>query len=157
VEIRQAGLDDVREMQRLINSYAEEGRMLARSLGELYENVRDHFVAVEDGRVVGCAALAIVWDDLAEVKSLAVDRDLSGRGVGSRLVEACIAEARSMGVERIFVLTYVPQFFRRFGFAEVDRNQLPHKIWAECIKCPKFPECGEVPMVAEIGPRRAEK
>ncbi len=147
MEIRQAKVSDIREIQPLINSYAEEDRMLPRSLSEMYEHVRDFFVADDGGRVMGCGALNVCWEDLAEIKAVAVSREAGGAGVGTSIVKACLEEAVRLGIERVFVLTYIPEYFARFGFGEVPRDDLPHKIWAECIKCPKFPECGEVPMV----------
>ena len=151
MQVRPAKMKDVRRMQRLVNSYAEEEKMLARSLSEMYEHVRDFFV-VEDagGGLAGCGALTVSWEDLGEIRSVAVARGEIGNGLGSEIVRACLDEARRLEIVRVFVLTYIPGYFGRFGFHEVGREELPHKIWAECIKCPKFPECGEVPMVLDL-------
>jgi len=141
--IRKARLADVQDLYKLINSFAEKNAMLPRSLNAIYENIRDFHVFEHEGRVVGCCALHITWEDLAEIKSLAVDEAFHGKGYGRRLVEACLAEARELGVPKVFALTYVPEFFEKLGFVRVDKAILPHKIWSECINCPKFPDCGE--------------
>jgi len=149
--LRRARVEDVPAMQRLINHFAEHDQMLPRSLSELYENLRDYVVADADSEMVGCCALHVTWSDLAEVKSLAVREDRRGLGIGSRLVEACLEEGRALGVPRVFALTYIPGYFARFGFREVPKAELPQKVWSECIRCPKFPDCGEVGMVLDLG------
>jgi amino-acid N-acetyltransferase len=149
--LRRARVADVPAIQRLINSFADLDQMLPRSLSELYENVRDYLVAEDDGDVVGCCALHVTWSDLAEVKSLAVREYQRGLGLGSKLVTACLDEAKAIGVPRLFVLTYIPDYFARFGFHQVEKAELPQKVWSECIRCPKFPDCGEVGMVLDIG------
>lgn len=141
--IRKARLADVQEVHKLINSFAEKNAMLPRSLNAIYENIRDFHILEEEGRAVGCCALHITWEDLAEIKSLAVDEAFQGKGYGRRLVEACLTEAKELGVPKVFALTYVPEFFEKLGFVRVDKATLPHKIWSECINCPKFPDCGE--------------
>ncbi len=128
----------------MINAFAKQDIMLARSLNELYENIRDYWVKEEKGKVVGCAALHISWDDLAEIKSVAVLKRRQGRGVGRELIKVCLQEASALGIKRIFMLTYKPEYFKKFGFKRVSHASLPHKIWAECINCPKFPNCQEV-------------
>lgn len=137
-------------MQQLINGYADAGLMLHRSLSQLYENIRDFYVVEQGDRVVGCAALHVSWKDLAEIKSLAVAEDSQGRGCARRLVEACIADARELGIERVFALTYVPVLFERMGFRIVDKAELPRKVWTECVYCPKFPDCGEIAVVIDL-------
>lgn len=141
--IRKARIPDVPEIHRLINTFAERNAMLPRALSAIYENLRDFLVAEEDGRVAGCCALHVTWSDLAEVKSLAVDESMQGRGLGAKLVQVCLDEARQMGLPSVFALTYVPDFFEKMGFSRVDKSTLPQKIWTECINCPKFPDCGE--------------
>lgn len=148
--LRRAVLSDVPAIQKLVNEFAARGEMLPRSLSELYENIRDYYVAEEAGEVVGCAALHVTWGDLAEVKSVAVREDRRGRRLGAALVEACLADARSLGVPRLFVLTYIPSYFSKFGFQQVEKADLPQKVWSECIRCPKFPDCGEVGMVMDL-------
>ena len=149
--LRRARVSDVPAMQRLINSFAERNEMLPRSLSELYENIRDYLVVDDRGEVVGCCALHVTWSDLAEVKSLAVREDQRGSRLGSKLVTACLDDAKAIGIPRLFVLTYIPNYFSRFGFREVEKAELPQKVWSDCIKCPKFPDCGEVGMVLDIG------
>ncbi len=148
--IRKAGIKDISAIQQLINFFAEKDLMLARSLNELYENIRDFFVYEDKNKITGCAALHISWDDLAEIKSLAVDKKYQGKGVGSALIGACIEEARHMGAGRLFALTYVPDFFKKHGFKKIAHGKLPHKIWAECINCHKFPECDEIALIRKI-------
>jgi amino-acid N-acetyltransferase len=149
-QIRRALATDVPEIQRLINSFADRDQMLPRSLNELYENLRDYFVVEDQRDVVGCCALHVTWADLCEVKGLAVREDHWGHGLGRQLVERCIEDARRLGLPRVFVLTYIPEYFERFGFQNVDKADLPQKVWAECIRCPKFPDCGEVSMTLEL-------
>lgn len=150
MEIRKVTIKDVAEMQKLINQHADKGELLHRSLNDLYENVRDFFVAEEDGRIVGTCALHVNWGDLAEIKALVVDDDFQGRGLGKLMVETCLDEARGLGVTRVFALTYKRDFFVRLGFCEIDKSELPHKVWSECIHCVKFPDCGEVAVVLPL-------
>jgi amino-acid N-acetyltransferase len=154
LKIRKARMGDVEAMHELINRYARKGRMLARSRMELYENLRDFFVAAEKRRVFGAAALHISWESLAEVKSVAVCETAQRDGVGKRLVRACLREAGKLGARRVFALTYVPEFFEKIGFKRIDRSELPHRVWAECVRCPEFPDCGEVPMAMDLPGRR---
>jgi amino-acid N-acetyltransferase len=149
-KLRRAAIADVAVIQKMVNEFADRGEMLPRSLSELYENIRDYYVVECDGAVVGCAALHVTWGDLAEVKSVAVHQHHRGAGLGRQLVRACLRDARALGVPRLFVLTYIPEFFRRFGFHQVEKSELPHKVWSECVRCPKFPDCGEVGMVLEL-------
>lgn len=155
--IRKARMKDVKAIQKLIAEYARKGDMLPRSLSEIYENLRDYFVYVQDGEeVIGAAAIHIMWEDLAEVRSLAVRDGNMGRGVGTQLVETCISEAIVLGISRVFALTYKPDFFEKLGFARVDKSQLPQKIWTDCLKCSKFPDCDEVALVSDLsGMQRA--
>ncbi len=148
--IRKARLRDVPEIHRLVGHYAKQGLMLARPLSELYENLRDFFVAEVDSRVVGCAAMHLLWEDLAEVKSLAVEQGHTGTGLGRELVLMCIQEAKSLEVKRLLALTFVPEFFQKFGFSLVGKETLPHKIWAECINCVLFPDCNEQAVVLRL-------
>ncbi|MFA7405889.1 MAG: N-acetyltransferase [Pelobacteraceae bacterium] len=148
--IRKAQIADVKDIQKLLMTFANRGDMLSRSLSELYESLRDFYVVEEDGVLLGAAALHIVWDDLAEVRSVAVTEDAGRKGIGSRLVQACISEAREIGLKRIFCLTYKPDFFAKHGFRLVDKAELPHKVWGDCIKCPKFPDCDENAMILDL-------
>ena len=148
--IRKACIADVKEIYKLIKVHADRRRMLARSYSELYEGVRDFLVYVNRGRVLGCVALHVTWDDLAEVKSLAVAKRHQNKGIGRSLVKAALADAEDLGVARVFALTYEQVFFEKCGFHKVPKESLPHKIWMECVRCPEFPDCGEVPMIIEL-------
>ena len=145
--IRKAVVTDIQQIQDLINYFAKKDLMLPRSLNELYENIRDFWIYEEKGKVIGCAALHLSWKDLAEIKSLAVAKNRQYRGIGRLLVEACIEEAQTLLAKKIFVLTYKKEFFKKFAFKPIKNSLLPHKIWAECINCCKFPNCKEVAMV----------
>lgn len=148
--IRKAKIQDIKQIQALVNSFAKKDLMLPRSLNELYENLRDFWVFEDDRKIIGCAALHVCWDDLAEIKSVAVAKVKQGKGVGQKLVEACIDEAMEIGARQVFMLTYQPEYFKRFGFKRIKHSSLPHKIWAECINCPKFPNCQEVALVRQL-------
>ena len=148
--IRKARMGDVREIQRLIKLYSARGEILPRSLSELYDHLRDFSVAVENHKIVGICSLHLCWDDLAEIRSLAVQEEVRNKGMGTRLVKACLKESKSLGVKRVFTLTYRPEFFERFGFKKVDKAVLPHKIWTDCLNCVKFPDCGELALVKEL-------
>jgi amino-acid N-acetyltransferase len=145
--LRKAKVEDIKQIQILINAFAKKDQMLPRSLNELYETIRDFWVYEKNKKVLGCCALHISWENLAEIKSLAVRKDQQSKGVGTKLVCACMAEAKDLGSERVFVLTYQPSFFAQFGFKKVRHDDLPHKVWAECINCPKFPNCQEISLL----------
>jgi amino-acid N-acetyltransferase len=148
-------MSDVKGIQQLIAEYARKGDMLPRSLADIYENLRDYFVFEEDGgELAGSAAIHIMWEDLAEVRSLAVREGRMRRGIGTQLVESCISEAIVLGIGRVFALTYKPEFFEKLGFHIVDKAELPQKIWTDCLKCSKFPDCDEVALVADFSGRR---
>ncbi|MFP3896745.1 MAG: N-acetyltransferase [Anaerolineales bacterium] len=145
-----AGVKDVPAMSDLINYFADKELMLPRSQHQIYQYLRDFVVAKDGSTVIGCGALHIVWGDLGEVRSLAVAEDWHGRGVGRCIVEALQREARELGLPRIFTLTYQQKFFERFGFHVVPRESLPHKIWGDCLNCPKFPNCDEIAMILDF-------
>jgi len=150
--IRKAKIGDVHEIQKMLASHAQLGHLLPRSLSELFDNLRDIFVYMDDNQpeIVGTCSMHICWEDLAEIRSLVVSKPYRRQGIGKKLVEECIAEAVTLGLRRIFVLTYKVDFFQKLGFREVDKATLPHKIWADCIKCVKFPDCDEIAMIIEI-------
>jgi amino-acid N-acetyltransferase len=137
-------------MHQLINYFAEKDEMLPRSLSELYENMRDCFVVRQGEKVIACAALHVFWSDLAEVRSLAVAEGSQEQGIGVQLVEACLKEAKELGITTVFCLTYKPALFEKFGFAQVDKMELPRKVWTECYRCPKFPDCDEVALIYSL-------
>jgi amino-acid N-acetyltransferase len=149
--IRKAKIEDIKQIQALINAFAKQDLMLPRSLNELYENLRDFWVVIgRNQKIVGCAALHVSWDDLAEIKSLAVLKIAQGKGLGKELISACLNEARELGAKKIFVLTYKPEYFKKFGFKRVKNSDLPHKVWAECINCCKFPNCQEIALLKTL-------
>ena len=150
-KIEKACIGDVGQMHRLINYFADRDEMLARPLSEIYENIRDYFVVREGDRVIACVALHVIWEDLAEIKSLAVAESGQKQGVGSQLVRACLEEAKELGLNTIFCLTYKPAFFERTGFTQIDKGELPQKVWTECFRCPKFPNCDEVALIYHPG------
>jgi amino-acid N-acetyltransferase len=147
--IRKARLSDIRTVHRLIAEQSRHGHILPRAISDLYAQVRDFSVRVAEGTddLICCGALHIVWEDLAEIRSLAVKMELHGRGVGTEMIHALLEESRQMEIQRVFVLTNRVTLFERLGFSLMDKNQLPHKIWADCIRCTKFPECDEVALV----------
>lgn len=150
--IRKARIADVGEIRKILRTFAERGELLARTMAELYSLVRDYYVYQEDDQspIVGLSALHVCWESLGELRSVAVLEPFQGRGVGTRLVETCLSEAITLGLEQVFVLTYRPDFFARFGFEVVDKNILPHIVWADCVRCTKFPECDELAMVLKF-------
>ncbi len=150
VTIRKAKIPDIKQIQNLINFYSRQDIMLPRSLNELYEGIRDFWVAEENKRIVGCAALHVSWADFAEIRSLAVQKNKQKKGIGEELALTCIREAKHLGAKRVFVLTYKPEYFKKFGFKKVKHSELPHKVWAECINCPKFPDCQEIALIKQL-------
>jgi amino-acid N-acetyltransferase len=150
--IRKAKISDVPAIHRLVNGFADKGQLLHRSLNELYENLRDYYVIEQDGDILACCALHINWEDLAEIKSLVVSDKAQGEGLGTQLLTACLDEARELGMPKVFALTYKAGFFEKAGFKRVDKADLPQKIWTECVRCPKFPDCGEEALILTLGP-----
>ena len=148
--IRKATVEDVKDIQKLVNYYAKREKMLPRSLNELYESIRNFFVYVEGKKIYGCCALNIDWEDLAEIKSLAVAEGSRSLGNGVKLVKACLKEAEELGTPTVFCLTYKPAFFEGVGFSQVDKMELPQKVWGECYRCPKFPDCDEVALIYHL-------
>ncbi|HDH98703.1 MAG TPA: N-acetyltransferase [Deltaproteobacteria bacterium] len=149
--IRKAKISDVRSIHALLAHFADQGLLLPRSLSEIYDHLRDYTVMqTSDDNIVGVVALNICWEDLAEVKSLAVREDYQAKGMGRQLVEHSLSEAVVLGIYRVFTLTYQSKFFEKLGFKLVDKSSLPQKIWADCIKCPKFPDCDEIALLVEL-------
>lgn len=147
--IRKATIKDIKIIHSLLQEYGRQGKMLARPLSELYDHVRDFYVweAKDTGEVLGCCALQFCWEDLAEIRSLAVNPEHVGQGIGYQLAETALTEARAYNIKKVFTLTYEPGFFRKFGFNLIDRSELPIKIWSGCITCVKFPDCDEIAMM----------
>lgn len=152
--IRKATIKDIKVIHAILSDYGEKGVLLARPLSELYDHVRDFFVfeIPETGGVGGCGALQFCWEDLAEIRSLAVKKEYQGRSIGRFLIESAIAEARAYGIKQLFTLTYRPDFFKKFQFNVIDRAELPLKIWSDCISCVKFPDCDETAMMLSLDP-----
>jgi len=150
LKIRKAHISDIKEIQKLVNEFARKEQMIPRSMNELYENVRDFVVAEEKDAIVGACALHVLWDDLAEVRSLAVKKEFQKKGIGRKMVRSCVQEARDLGIKRVFVLTYQPSFFKKLKFKDTDKASLPQKIWGDCIRCPKFPECDEHALIRNV-------
>jgi amino-acid N-acetyltransferase len=152
LEIRKASLTDIADLLALINAYAAKGIMLPRTEFEMAENIRDFVVAFNEGRLVGCGALHFYTATSGEVRSLAVDPDGKSKGIGRALVEALEKEANAQELHSIFAFTYVPGFFGKLGFDEVDRGELPLKAWKDCLRCPKFQACDEIAVLKRLKP-----
>lgn len=150
--IRKATIKDIKVIHSLLSGYGEKGILLSRPLSQLYDHVRDFFVYEdpESKSMVGCGALQFCWEDLAEIRSLAVYKDHQGRHIGTQLVQAAITEAKAYGIKQLFTLTYKPDFFKQFDFKIIDRAELPLKIWSDCISCVKFPDCDETAMMLSL-------
>jgi len=146
-QVEKAKISDVTQIHKLINGFAEKGLMLARPLSELYESIRDFYVIRERDEIIACAALHIAWSDLAEIRSVAVAEDQQRKGLGAKLVAACLQEAKSLGIDAVFCFTYQPQFFKSQQFADIDKMELPRKVWSDCLRCPKFPNCDEIALI----------
>ena len=150
-KIRKAKLNDVEQIHKLINHYAQNDLMLPRSLNEIYESLRDFWIFDSKEKICGCCALHIVgWDNMAEIKCFAVEGASQKKGVGAKFIKICLKEAGALGIKKVFVLTYIADYFKRFGFQDIDKAKLPQKIWAECCNCPKFPNCNEVALIKHI-------
>lgn len=149
-KVEKANISEVPRIHKLVNSFAGRGEMLARPLSEIYENIRDFVVVRKGKRIIGCAALHVLWSDLAEIKSVAVDEEMQRQGVGNKLVSACLKDAEELGIETVFCLTYKPKFFEKMGLKEVEKMTLPQKIWTECYRCSKFPNCDETAMTIQV-------
>lgn len=148
--IRKARISDARAIQGLIEGSASKGEMLHRSLSEIYDNIRDFYVFQGNRSLLGTCAVHICWEDLAEIRSLTVLEEERRKGIGSKLVKVCLGEAKQLGIRKVFALTYEPSFFQRFGFAIVDKATLPHKVWSDCLKCVKFPDCDEIALTLQL-------
>jgi amino-acid N-acetyltransferase len=150
LKIRKAKISDLKHVQKLINDFAKREQMIPRSLNELYETMRDFVIYESNGKICGVCALHIMWEDLAEIRSLAVDKNYQKMGIGITLVKHCLKEAKFLGLKRIFALTYHPDFFKKMGFVDVDKASLPQKIWGDCLRCPRFPECDENAVILHL-------
>ena len=155
MKVEKAKISDAQLIHELINNYADKGEMLPRALSEIYENLRDFFVVRgKDKQLIGCVALHINWADIAEIKSLAVSEGEQAKGVGRVLVNACLDEAVELEIPTVFCLSYKPAFFEKYKFRRVDKMELPRKVWSECYRCPKFPDCDEVALIYQFEPAK---
>jgi len=150
LRIRKAKISDLKQVHKLINNFARREQMIPRSLNEIYETLRDFVVCEDYGNICGVCALHIMWEDLAEIRSLAVDKKYQKKGIGKTLVKQCLKEAKALGLKRIFALTYQPAFFKKIGFLDIDKSSLPQKIWGDCLRCHKFPECDEQAVIINL-------
>ena len=154
--IRKATIEDIKPIHALLKHHGDKGVLLARPLSKLYDHVRDFLVYVDpknkdgDKEIIGFCALQFCWEDLAEIRSLAVKEDYFGQTIGTQLVKAAFEEARKFKIKKLFTLTYKPEFFKKFGFTRIDKSDLPIKIWADCILCVKFPDCDETAMLKPL-------
>jgi len=150
--IRKAKVSDIKDIHSLLLNYSERGVLLGRSLSDLYDQIRDFYVSVDEEKNIleGICGLHVCWDDLGEIRSLAVKDEYKGQSRGLDLVKVCINEASDFGLNKLFVLTYVPDFFKKLHFKHVDKKVLPHKVWADCINCVKFPDCDEQAMMIKL-------
>ncbi len=153
--IHKARLKDIKAIHGLLNEYSSKGELLPRPLSALYDHLRSFSVYVDEkeNTVVGCCALQFCWEDLAEIRSLAVHPDHTQRGIGTELTQTALEEAKSFNIQKVFTLTYRTGFFEHFGFRQIDRSQLPLKIWGDCLLCVKFPDCDEIAMMKTVGPQ----
>lgn len=147
---RKATFADVEAMHKLINDYAAQGLMLGRSRNVFYESLRDFIIAEDAGTILGVGALHLIWDELAEVRAMAIDSAITHQGVGREIVARLVEEAKLLGIKSVFTLTYQPGFFAKLGFQEIPKEQLSQKVWKECINCPKFPNCDEIALTHNL-------
>ncbi|OGN99059.1 MAG: GNAT family N-acetyltransferase [Chloroflexi bacterium RBG_13_51_52] len=147
MQVEKAKITDVPQIHKLVNKFSEKGLMLARPLSEIYEGIRDFFVIRDGDKVIACGALHVSWSDLAEIRSVAVAEDKQKTGLGAALVAACLKEAEELGIKTVFCFTYLPEFFRRHKFVDIDKMELPRKVWTDCFRCPKFPNCDETALI----------
>ena len=143
IEIVKPKLRDAQGIKKLLDYYSKKQIVLPKSIVDIYEKIRTFWIACDGEKIVGCVALQFFWGDIAEVRSLALNEDYQGHGIGKLLVAKAIEDARFFEVKKVFALTYIPEFFKKLGFISIDKEQLPQKIWTECINCQHFPNCDE--------------
>ncbi|MDR3256268.1 MAG: N-acetyltransferase [Endomicrobium sp.] len=150
MNIRPAKVTDVKEIHKLVEHYANNKEMLHRSLNAIYENIQEFIVLEYEGKIIGCGALHVSWEDLAEVKALAIAEEFKGQGFGRKIVEKLQENAKELGIQKVFSLSFKPEFFKKLGYIVIPKEMLPHKIWSECVNCYLFPDCGEVPLLISL-------
>lgn len=148
--IRKARMSDIREIHALLLTSSADGLLIPRSLVALYGHLRDFYVVEDNSKIIGCGAMSILWENLAEVRSLAVKQEMRRKGCGRMLVQACIEETKELDIHRLFALTYQIPFFHALGFRTVEKDMLPQKVWMDCLHCPKFPDCDETAVLMEL-------
>ena len=148
--IRKANVKDAGQIFKILQEFAIKEILLPRSMNSIYENIRDFFVCEKGEEIIGVSSLHVFWEDLAEIKSLAVKEEYQHHGIGKELVEQCIEDAKQLGIKKVFALTYVPEFFENLGFKISDKSEFPQKVWTECIHCVKFNDCHEIPVSLEV-------
>ena len=148
--IRNAEISDAKAIQNLVNEYAKKGEMIPLSLNDIYERIFEFIVCLYDNHIVGCCSLHPTWEDLAEIRSLAVDINFHGRDIGYNMVQYNLERAKKIGIKKVFALTYKPLFFEKLGFCRIEKEILPKKIWTDCLKCIKFPDCDESAVMLEF-------
>jgi amino-acid N-acetyltransferase len=155
--IRKAKLNDVPDIHRLVNHYAGERIMLPRTLTDLYENVWEFtVVAMEEGKLVGCGALKLYNQEVAEIRSLCVDETLKSKGIGREIMEELLDEAEAFGLKTVFALTVAPIFFEKLGFHQIPRERFPTKVWRDCLRCERYTCCNEKAVTLELADRPAK-
>jgi len=150
IKLRKATVHDVPAIADIVNCYAQQGTMLPRPISRIYDNVRDYHVIEHNSEIIGCGALHVMWADLAEIRAVALREEYTGKGYGRLLVEVLMEEAKDIEIQKVFVLTYRPEFFEKLKFTVIQKTELPHKIWSECVNCINFPDCSEVAMLRII-------
>jgi amino-acid N-acetyltransferase len=151
LRVEPARLSDAEAITALVDVWADKDQMLHRPLAEIYENIRDFQVARDEaGELIGCGGLHVLDSDLAEIRALAVSEHVQGTGAGAAVVEACVADAKRLGIARVFALTYQAGFFERQGFHVANVMDFPQKVWSECVRCPFFTNCKEIAVVREL-------
>lgn len=150
--LRPAKLSDVDAILKLVNNHAKQGLMLMKSPLDIYRNILSFVVYEVDGHVVGCSRLVVLWKDIGEVASLAVADEYKRHGIGRELVHACLEKAKEIALPRVFALTYQVPFFKACGFHVVERETLPHKVFGDCLNCPKADNCDETAVIIDVLP-----
>ena len=157
MKIRPAKVQDVKQIHKIVEFYADNKEMLHRSLNSIYENIQEYVVAEHNKKIIACGALHVTWDDLAEVKALAVEKKYARKGIGRKLVTTLEKNAVELGIFTTFALSFKPEFFKKLGYEVISKEVLPQKIWSECINCHLFPDCGEIPLIKDLAPNKKNK
>lgn len=149
-KVRKARITDAMFIQAIVKKYSVDADLVQRSMADIFTQIRDYFILADADKPVGVVALHVYWDDLAEIRSFVIEKKFRGRGSGRKLIDAAVKEAGSLGLKSIFVLTKIPDFFKRYGFRRIAKKDLPHKIWKDCFNCPKFPDCDESALIFHL-------